>query len=255
MAHPIETLPRGFSALVRRLGRIFSYAQGQGFGVATIGREVRLVHSVLRTPPLLAIDIGGNIGDYTAELRRRSPGLDIHLFEPSSTNIAKLSARFAGDDRIVLVPRAISNKTGTAILYSNEPGSGLGSLSQRQLDHLDIPFDFTETIDTQRFDEYWKGKLNGRDIDIMKIDIEGHELAALEGAGDAIAAVKAIQFEFGGCNIDTRTYLRDFWHFFKDSGFALYRITPFGLQNIERYRESDECFSTTNYIAVNSRHL
>jgi len=93
--------------------------------------------------------------------------------------------------------------------------------------------------------------LQRRTIDIAKLDIEGHELAALQGFGDAIRATKIIQFEFGGANIDTRTYFQDYWYFFKEHGFDLFRITPFGHQAIPAYREADEFFSTTNFLAVN----
>ncbi|WP_445778772.1 hypothetical protein [Shewanella sp.] len=45
---------------------------------------------------------------------------------------------------------------------------------------------------------------------MIKIDIEGHELSVLKVFGAAIEATKVIQFEFGDCNIDTRTYFQDF---------------------------------------------
>jgi hypothetical protein len=89
----------------------------------------------------------------------------------------------------------------------------------------------------------------------VKIDIEGHELGALRGFGAAVEATKVFQFEFGGCNIDTRTYFREFYYFFRERHFAIRRITPLGLQPIEQYRESDESFSCTNFLAVNRRHL
>lgn len=85
----------------------------------------------------------------------------------------------------------------------------------------------------------------------MKLDIEGYELQALESFGSALAVTKVIQFEFGGCNIDTKTYFQDFWYFFKEHQFDLYRITPFGLQPLNKYTEMDECFRTTDYVAVN----
>lgn len=239
--------------LSKLIARISNYAQGKGYGTATISQEVKFVHQVLGRVPQLAIDIGGNVGEYTAELRKKNPSLEIHTFEPSSTNIGKLKARFADDQNIKLMPYAVSNISGSATLFSNEPGSGLGSLSKRKLDHFNIDFDFEETITTLRFEEYWKEILNKRTIDIVKIDIEGHELTALEGFGKAIQSVNVLQFEFGGCNIDTRTYFQDFWYFFKANGFEIYRITPLGLENIDRYRESDEFFSTTNYIAANHK--
>ena len=90
-------------------------------------------------------------------------------------------------------------------------------------------------------------------MDIVKIDIEGHELSALNGFGKAIFSTSVIQFEFGGCNIDTKTYFQNFWYFFKEHNFDLFRITPLGIEGIKSYKESDEYFSTTNYIAVNRK--
>lgn len=39
-------------------------------------------------------------------------------------------------------------------------------------------------------------------------------------------AIDRVTFEFGGCNIDTRTYFQDYWYFFKTFGFRVFRITP-----------------------------
>ena len=58
-----------------------------------------------------------------------------------------------------------------------------------------------------------------------------------------------MQFEFGGCNIDSWTHFQDFYYFFRDAGFRLYRLGPKGLDLIERYSELDEAFTTTNYFA------
>ena len=43
-----------------------------------------------------------------------------------------------------------------------------------------------ESIGTIRFEDYWKKKLGSGKIDILKMDIEGHELDALAGFGDAL---------------------------------------------------------------------
>jgi len=243
--------PRSLFKLLNFGERVLAHAQGKGYGTGSIRQEVKLVHQLLRNPPRLAIDIGANVGEYTAELRNRNPGLEIHMFEPSTTNIEKLKERFAEDNKIVLIPYAVSGENGSATLFSNEPGSGMSSLSKRKLDHFDIKFDFKETINKMRFEEYWKNILQERVMDIVKLDIEGHEFDAINGFGKAIHSANVLQFEFGGCNIDTKTYFQDFWYFFKDNGFNLYRITPLGLEHIERYRESDEFFITTNYIAFN----
>jgi FkbM family methyltransferase len=233
--------------------RIAAYVQGKGYGTATIVEEVKLALQQLKKPPLLAVDIGGNVGDYTAELRGRNPHLEIHTFEPSSINVAKLKKRFIGDLHVKIVPLAVSSATGAATLFSNKPGSGLASLTRRRLEHYDIKFNFKEAVHTIRFEEYWAGELGKRHVDIVKIDVEGHELAALHGFGAAMKETSIVQFEFGGTNIDARTFFQDFWYFFRENDFDVFRITPSGLAKIELYRETCECFSISNYIAVN-RH-
>ena len=225
-------------------------AQGKGYGATTVQQEVRLLQRLSRARPRLAVDIGGNVGNYTAVLRKNNPKLEIHIFEPSAVNIRKLRARFKNDTLIRLVPLALSDTTGSASLYADEPGSGLGSLTRRRLDHFRIAFTAQETVNTIRFEDYWRTELRGRPLDLVKLDIEGHELAALKGFGKALQVTRALQFEFGGCNIDTRTYFQDFWYFFREQRFDLYRITPFGAERIRRYNERDEFFKTTNYIAV-----
>lgn len=247
------TTPEWFFKALGLVERAAAYAQGKGYGSATIEQEVSLLQSFLKGRCELAIDIGGNVGDYTAELRRKHSRLEIHTFEPSPTNIAKLTTRFAGDNSITLVPFAVSDRSGSATLFSDEPGSGLGSLTQRKLDHFNIAFDEVETVTTIRFEDYWAQQLHGRQLDLVKIDVEGHELAVLKGFGEALGATRVIQFEFGGCNIDTRTYFQDFWYFFSAQGFDIYRISPIGLEKIAQYREGQEFFSTTNYLAVNRR--
>lgn len=108
---------------------------------------------------------------------------------------------------------------------------------------------FKEQVSLIRFDEYWKNK--DQLIDYVKIDVEGHELDVLEGFGELINKIKLIQFEFGGCNIDTRTFFQDFWYFFQEKEFLLYRISPRGCRQIKFYTPREENFITSNYIAVN----
>lgn len=239
--------------LAARFEEMAQIMQGKGFGAGSIEQEIEVVLSLLGKKPELAVDIGGNIGTYSAEIRRRNPNVEIHIFEPSKTNLQKLHNCFDKDCKIQILPYAVSNKVGSATLFANEEGSSLGSLTRRKLDHFGIDFNYTEQVNTIRFEDYWHNQLNERDIDIVKIDIEGHELSALLGFGGALKSTKVIQFEFGGANIDSRTYFHDFWYFFKENNFNLFRVTPYGSQIINAYREQDEFFSVTNYIAVNKK--
>ena len=91
-------------------------------------------------------------------------------------------------------------------------------------------------------------KINNK-IGFMKIDVEGHEFDVLNTFGDSINFVDVIQFEFGGTNIDTRTFFQDYWYFFKKNNFQLYRMSPLVLVPVNIYKELDEFFLITNYLA------
>ena len=236
--------------ILYRIEQISTTLQGKGWGSGTVKKEFSAALSLIEGGSVsLCIDIGGNEGSYTSEIICKFPSCRVVVFEPSSKNAEFLKLKFRSYDSITVEKSAVCNVDGETILYSNKSGSSLASLTKRRLDHININFNHTEIVKTVKFENYWKDRLGSQNIDICKIDIEGHELDALHGFGDAINHIDVIQFEFGGCNIDTRTYFQDFWYFLKDKNFEIYRITPFGPFLVSRYKESDEFFGTTNYLA------
>lgn len=60
--------------------------------------------------------------------------------------------------------------------------SGLASLYNRNLNAYSIQMNKSESVDTIRLDSYINNK-KIKHIHFLKIDIEGHELKALEGGG------------------------------------------------------------------------
>jgi len=86
----------------------------------------------------------------------------------------------------------------------------------------------------------------------MKVDVEGHELEVFKGAQGMLekGAVKRIQFEYGGCNIDARMLLKDFFAFCAPYRYAFYKIYPHDLRHIPRYDQRLENFQYQNWVAL-----
>lgn len=228
----------------------FQYMQGKGF-VGTVEDEAKIAlefisRSGIKIPVVL--DIGANVGSYSLAIRKFAPEATIFAFEPSSVARKKLVDRFLGDNLLAIVPLALGKTKSKGILWSDTQGSGLASLSKRKLDHFGIYFDQSESVDVVTLDSW--ANSNKIRPNLIKIDVEGHELDVLEGGCNTLAQTQVVQFEFGGTCIDTRTFFKDYWYFLTNAGFTLYRISQGGPIRIPHYSEQDECFRFTNYLAV-----
>lgn len=95
-------------------------------------------------------------------------------------------------------------------------------------------------------------------IDYVKMDIEGHELAALKGAAELFRdrRIGALSFEFGPGNVNSRTMFIDFYKLLRAHGFLVFRIMPGGrLKPIAEYDEDCEFYrGTCNYSARLADH-
>lgn len=200
------------------------------------------------------LDVGANQGQYAKQVLSHfeKDAVDLHCFEPSPTTYRILTDALMGYPNLNLNNMALGNQAGSAKLYSDKEGSGLASLTKRKLDHFGITFTRSEDVIVDTVDHYCEvhGIIH---IDLLKIDVEGHELDVLQGADCMLKTGKVdmVTFEFGGCNIDTRTYFQDFFYFFLERQMSIYRITPSGyLMRILKYAEIQEQFRTANYVAL-----
>jgi FkbM family methyltransferase len=244
-------------AWLGKLTNVSQFLMGIGAGSDVDGSGEAAVFRRLPCPtvePMVVFDIGANMGQFLALAKQqlKEQKAVFHCFEPGATGYAALQSQHAASGDVVLNNCAVGRERGRGELWYDQPGSGLASLTRRDVGHFGIEFGQSESVTITTIDAYCAERAISR-IDLLKMDIEGHELDALEGATTMFErrAVGAVLFEFGGCNIDTRTFFRDFWHFFEKHQMRVYRVTPGGfLCPIERYAESLEQFRTTNFLAI-----
>jgi len=227
---------------------------GMNVDVPTIGNSgelqvIDLLHEVHR--PLVVFDVGAHTGRYAHHAAGRlGARARIYCFEPSAEAFTQLARSCDQDQRIRSFNVGFGDKDEMATLFANADGSEIGSVFNRRLDHFGVRMTHTESVRLRTLDSFCQEE--GIDqIDLLKLDVEGNELRVLAGAQRLLQrpSIGFIQIEFGGCNIDSRTYLQDFFYLL-NKDYALYRILQSGFAPITQYREKYELFLTTNFLAV-----
>ncbi len=203
--------------------------------------------------PGIVFDVGANLGRFTSEMISRFDGkFQIYSFEPSKSAFEQLVRNLQGKN-VRTFNFGFGDRDESAMLYADSEGSPLGSLYNRRLAHAGIHMRRTETIRLRTLDNFCDDEGVGR-IGLLKLDVEGNELKVLSGAQKLIdsGSIDMIQFEFGGCNIDSRTYFKDFFCLLHPR-YEIFRILRDGLACLEAYRERYEAFLPTNYLAVRTK--
>ena len=254
----------GNPVMQRLLGRnvvLSQYLMGIGSGdfvdssgeVVVIDR-LRQIHAATERS-LCIFDVGSNEGQFLTLIMGglQSASFNVHAFEPSRRAFDRLSDRARSYSNVRLNNFGLGKERGEFRLFYDKAGSGLASLSQRRLGHLGIEFESWETVRIETLDDYCDEQ-HIQHIDLLKLDVEGHELDVLLGSQKMFREqrIEMITFEFGGTHIDSRTYFQDFWYFFAKNGMEhIFRITPSGfLVPIRQYREEYEQFRTTNFLVL-----
>ena len=201
--------------------------------------------------PFVLFDGGANDGSYALDaIHIAGRHASVHCFEPSPVSYRKLTATFAAHPQVKTLNFGLSNQERTATLFSHPGGAKEASLVKRDIGHWGLEQTQSETVRLRRLDDYCR-EAGVERIDLLKMDIEGHELPALEGAGNLLAEkrIRNIQFEFGSPDIESRTFFKDLFQLLNQH-YSLYRIVYQGLAPIQAYSEFHENFVTTNFLAV-----
>jgi FkbM family methyltransferase len=199
-------------------------------------------------------DVGANQGSYSllAEtiFRSQSVAYNIVCFEPAKTTYETLRKNVGHNPLIQVFNQGLGDRAGKLILHYEAAGSGLASVYNRDLSDKGMALSQSEEVSMTTLDDFCFSNKVGH-IDLLKLDVEGHELKALKGSESMISAgkVSAIQFEFGGTALDAGIYLRDFFRLLEKQ-YSINRVLKNGIYELRDYRESDELFVTTNFLAL-----
>jgi FkbM family methyltransferase len=218
--------------------------------IATNG-ELNLLKIVL--PQCRTVfDIGANVGDWAARALEINPAIRLHCFEPSSTTFSRLTARGLAAS-VQCNNFGLSSARGSSELLVFEDSAGVNSLYRRTgLQSFGLETQQRSEIVRLETGDCYCAERGIQAIDFCKVDVEGHELEVFKGFSASLAArtVRVMQFEYGGCNIDSRVLLKDLFEFLQPHGYALYKVFPDGLRQLPRYDQRLENFQYQNWVVV-----
>ena len=188
-------------------------------------------------PGMVAVDVGANIG-YFSLLMAHLVGREghVHAFEPYPGYIDRMCASLAVNDfeQIELHQVALSDRWGTQTLYK-----GLASARMCRWSHSDPAFNKvhdTVAVACMPFDDYAREGLDR--LDLIKIDVDGHEMKVLQGACGSIERYKpSVLIElYEEALRDAGSSVDEVLDFFDDRGFVPFseRGQPLDLRELSQ---------------------
>lgn len=145
--------------------------------------------SRLITPESIVFDVGANFGFYTVLIARKlTKGGRVLSFEPCAQTLSRLRTNIrlnSLEPVTTVVPVALSNQRGYGYLENVSGNSGATALAATG-----------ERIALNTLDDVCTEHSLKR-VDIIKIDVEGHEMAVLEGAARTIASCRPMMLVEG----------------------------------------------------------
>jgi FkbM family methyltransferase len=215
-----------------------------GYDNARFTGEEWFIKNVLKKAGVkTCIDVGANIGGYSMPLIKY---LDckVYAIEPSSSSFAQLQKNLQ-DKNVVLIKAALSDHEGMGTLFSRRTQSEKATLSPVLGEGSSIQEEVrVTTLDTVVQEN------SISEIDLIKIDTEGHELEVFRGMRHTLSQLKPrfIQFEFNHVHLYRDTTLlelsRELPH------YQLYRLLPHGWIKIDPIKYANNIFMFCNIIAV-----
>ncbi len=198
----------------------------------TFARQKDVLAKLGRQAPCV-FDIGANVGQSISNYRQLFPDCTIRAFEPNPSVFKDLRAEWGTSDGIVLEQVGLADRDGEFPFYATripevgsllKPADRLIRLStEHKYDYDIIP------VSCCTLDGYCRRNGVGS-IDIVKIDVQGNELAVLKGSAELLAnnAIALVYLEIILAeSYEQQSGMTRILDLMARHGYALWDIMPF----------------------------
>jgi FkbM family methyltransferase len=172
----------------------------------------------------VVLDIGANVGYYTLLAARNvAPTGTVYAFEPDPTNFDRLRENVAAYHcrNVLLVQSAVAAQSESVILFVSPTNSGDHWMGISEPGRRGIP------VQGISLDEFFSVHPAPAPVDVIKIDIQGAEMLALQGMEQMLRRSPSLVMfsEFWPLGLSRFGFhARDYLLLLRRHGFQLYEI-------------------------------
>lgn len=192
----------------------------------------KVVAELVGKPDPVVIDGGAHLGDMVEKFGAHLPQAEFHCFEPDPELGEILSHKYSVNPRVNVVQAALGERPGKVKFNMNasRPTNSLLDAAedlQSDLMRLCDPVKQVEVAVTT-IDEYSQKKAINR-VDLIKLDLQGYDYLALQGARSTLVNVKIVLVEILFAKIyQGGGTFQDILDLMRECGFELHTLC--GLQ-------------------------
>tara|TARA_A100001011_G_C14313667_1_gene846869 strand:+ start:666 stop:1553 length:888 start_codon:yes stop_codon:yes gene_type:complete len=200
-------------------------------------------------------DVGAHKGETLSIFRQYFPNSKIYSFEPFKNSYQELKKTSLLSENTEVFNIGLSNFKGIEKFYSYiddyDPNLSVINSSEKLIDGAMESFGYRtpkkiQTVECEfdTIDGFVKNR-NIKDIDILKIDVQGSEYKVLEGAENMISSgrVKVIYLEILIINqYDQQKSFNHYLNYFEQKKYELFGIYNFSYQNNSKILQFDAVF-------------
>lgn len=209
--------------------------------------ELLLIHQLLKDDSVF-VDIGTNKGIYLYQAEKKIQSGKIYGFEPNKSLVNYIQPLFP---KIKLFPLAVSSSTGTSVLHIPKKGNGL----QDTRASLEDMGDEVENIEIQTITlDDWSKLENITKLDLVKIDVEGHEFDTIKGCRTILETIKPtfiIEIELR----HAKYQINEIFDFIKAYGYEVFyferkslSLQPFEISQMSDFQKDEHLNDFNKYI-------
>jgi FkbM family methyltransferase len=221
--------------------------------------EARVIEAVVAAQSkthLFVLDVGANRGEWAKAVLERQSDATIFCFEIIPPIAAALRTALANYPNVHVFDFGLSSASMQVDVCWNHTWDTANSIVPRLEDRFFSEAKVSTLPCEVRVADAVLEDLRLERIDLLKIDVEGHEMEVLAGFAKTLQSntlrPRVIQFEYGATWLPPRHNLREAYRMLEPLGYVIGRLFPDGVE-FKSYEFADDHFRMGNYIAAQAQ--